>query len=46
MKLKDLNIQSSKKDKPNVRKFSTADEALKAKHDLAREFFKNISLPK
>jgi hypothetical protein len=46
MKLKNINIESSKKETPHVRKFSTADEALKSKHDLAREFFKNIDLPK
>jgi hypothetical protein len=46
MKLKNTNIDSSKKAHPLVRKFSTVDEALKSKHDLAREFFKNIVLPK
>jgi hypothetical protein len=46
MKLKNTNIDSSKKISPLVRKFSTADEALKSKHDLARDFFKNIALPK
>ena len=46
MKLKDLDIDSSKKEKDIVRKFTTADEALKSKHDLAREFFKKVQLPK
>jgi hypothetical protein len=46
MKLKDLKIESSKKEKQPIRKFSTPDEALDAKHELAREFFKNVILPK
>jgi hypothetical protein len=45
MKLKEVNIESSKKETRAVRKFTTANEALKSKHDLAREFFKNIALP-
>lgn len=46
MKLKDINIDSSKRERDTIRKFATADEALKAKHDLAREFFKKVQLPK
>jgi hypothetical protein len=46
MKLKDIKIESLRKEKQPVRKFSTADEALNAKHDLTRAFFKNIILPK
>ena len=46
MKLKNITIETSKKEGQAVRKFSTADEALKAKHDLAREFFKKVTLPK
>lgn len=46
MKLKDINIESSKKEKQAIRKFSTAEEALKNKHEIAREFFKNVELPK
>ena len=46
MKLKDININSPKNERDTVRKFTTADEALKSKHDLAREFFKKVHLPK
>ena len=46
MKLKNTDIDSPKKARETVRRFATADEALKAKHDLAREFFKKIQLPK
>jgi hypothetical protein len=45
MKLKIANIEPSKKDKQVVRKYATIDEAFKSKHDLAREFFKNVVLP-
>ncbi len=45
MKLKTANIETSKKEKQVVRKYATLDEAFKSKHDLAREFFKNIVLP-
>lgn len=46
MKIKDINIDISKKERENIRKFATVDEALKSKHDLAREFFKKVNLPK
>ncbi len=46
MKLKSNLSESSKKEPVAIRKYSTADAALKAKHDLARDFFKKINLPK
>ena len=46
MKLKNVNTETSKKEGQIVRKFSTSEEALKSKHDFAREFFKKIELSK
>jgi hypothetical protein len=45
MESKQTNIEPSKKEKQVVRKYATIDEAFKSKHDLAREFFKNVVLP-
>ncbi len=45
MKLKEQNTEALKKESRTVRKFNTANDALKSKHDLARAFFKNINLP-
>lgn len=46
MKLKANLSEPSKKEPVAMSKFSSADEALKAKHELARDFFKKINLPK
>jgi hypothetical protein len=45
MESKQTNIEPSKKEKQVARKYATIDEAFKSKHDLAREFFKNVVLP-